>query len=195
MLCLMTDRPRIDERYRSAVGNGGDHDVLGAYGLADRHLTTGWRPTGPDGQGEPVRPAPLAVALERFFAGDAKAVHTIIAIMADKVFEHSWVMQVKISRPKAHDMACAVLAWHRSGTCRACNGHGYDLIPGTPALSERECEPCRGTGKIPFDAQFDDNGRVPQMAQLARWLMSEIERDAGRAAPEAMRALRDRMDL
>jgi hypothetical protein len=99
-------------------------------------------------------------------------------------------MRIKISRPVAHDMACACLAWHRNGRCTACGGHGLTLIPGTKTHSEHECQPCRGSGKVLFDQQFRQDHQ-----QLARWLVSEMERAAGRAGPIAMRSLADDMEL
>lgn len=192
----MGDRPKIDEQYRTAVGHGTQRDVVGAYGLADRRLTDGWVPTGPDGAGYPIPKAKLAVALERFFAGDRHAASAIVHEMACMVFEQSWRVKVKLTQPAAHDMACAVLAWYRGGTCRACGGHGFELIPNTPAKSERHCKVCFdrerqvSDGKIPFEPQFKAEHRG-----LASWLLVEVEREAGRAAPEAMKALAPRLEL
>jgi hypothetical protein len=191
----MGDRPKIDEQYRTSLGHGNQRDVVGAYGLADRRLTDGWVPTGPD-DGYRIPKAPLSVSLERFFAGDKHAVHALVEEMARMVWSRAdrFNIHPKLSRPAAHDMACAVLAWHRGGTCRACGGHGFELIPGTPAKSERHCKVCydreRGVsdGKIPFEPQFRMEYRG-----LARWLLVEVEEAASRAAPEAMKALYERM--
>jgi hypothetical protein len=192
---MMTDKPGIQERYRGALGRGKQTDVVGAFGIADKRLTDGWVPTGPDGQGYDIPKAPLAVELERLFAGDNHAALAIAERLGHMAFEQSWVMRIKVTRPAAHDMAKAVLAWHRDGTCKGCGGHGYALIPGVPMRSDRECEPCGGSGKLPFDPQFTDNGRRPEVAQLARWMLGEMERAMGRAGPEAMKALAQRMEL
>jgi hypothetical protein len=162
-----------------------DTDVLGAMGLADRHLTE-----GRNGQGDPVKLAPLAVPLERLFAGDSRAATEIVAKLAEMAWYQGRNMDIRISRPLAYDIACACLAWHRNGTCRACGGHGFDLIPGVPSLSAHQCQTCRGSGKILFDAQFHAD-----LAPLARWLVTEMEREAGRAGQAAMRTLADRMEL
>jgi hypothetical protein len=192
--------PTIEERYRAAINTSNlavdprsfraPSDVVGAMGLADKHLTAGWVTTGPDGQGHPIHPSPLAVPLERLFGGDSRVASEIIAILADMVFDQSWVMRVKISRVSAQDMAKACLAWHQHGTCRACGGHGYELIPGSRTHSERECHACHGNRKIPFEDAFPDKWR-----ELAKWAVVQIDREAGHAGPRAMQTIGGLMDL
>jgi len=195
---------RIQDRYASAVHSSNlgvdakthmsDSDTLGAYGIADRVLEDGVTSTG-----EPVTPSPLAVPLERLFAGDNNAVYDIVRQLAETAYEHSFRLRLKIGRTEARDIAEACLAWHRSGTCQSCEGRGYTLIPGTKTLSENECQDCcasyiparwRTPGKLPFERQFR-----PEWRELARWLVSQMETAAGRAGPEAMRALAPRLDL
>lgn len=184
----------ITDRYNSAVRSSnlktqpsttGDTDVLGAMGLADRDLCRGH-----DSAGERVHPAPLAVPLQRLFAGDNRVAPEIVQILATMAFEQSWVLHIKIKRTTAEDMARACLAWHRDGVCKPCGGHGETLIPGTKTHSGHACQACRGTGKIPFDSQFRQTHQP-----LARWLVAEMERASGQAGPRAMRLLADRMDL
>ena len=192
----------ISSRYHSAVhakslrpdshkGDIGtqytDTDVLAAYGRAAAHLER-----GRDAKGDRIRPAPLAVPLERLLAGGSSnsTVHEIVAIMSDMVISQSWKMKIKISRPAAHDMACMCLAWYRHGACRQCGGHGFDLQPGTPSLSSHQCKHCKGTGKVLIDLQFK-----PEIVPLSRWLLTEMERETGRAGEAAMKALASRMDI
>ncbi len=192
----------ISNRYASAVhssnlkhtselnklddqGQSSDADVLGAMGIADRRLCS-----GKNERGEDVSMHPLAVPLERMFAGDNRAAHDIVTILAQLVFEQSWKVRVKISRVTAHDMSCACLAWHRNGTCQPCGGHGKTLIPGSRSFSDHDCQVCRGTGKVPFKSQFK-----PEHRELADWLVAEMEREVGRAGPAAMKALSARIDL
>lgn len=187
---------KLTERYSAATRSSnlkpkreqhevGDLDILGAYGKADKHLTD-----GRDGKGNPVRPAPLAVPLERLLTGDNNSAYEIVRLLAVMVFERSWEVRVKIGHPQCHDMAKACLAWFRNGSCRPCGGHGKTLIPGSPAFSGHDCPACRGTGKIPFESQFRQEHQA-----LARWLVIEMEAEVGRAAPAAMRALSSGMDL
>lgn len=172
-------------------------DVLGAYGLADMRLTEGWVRTGEHGEGYRIMQAPLAVPLARLFAGDRRAAHDIVRKLAEMAWGKARALRLKphMGRAEAHDVACSCLAWHMNGTCRACGGHGYSKIPGTPQLSERECEDCGGTGKIPFEDAIDPTKRNEGLREVARWLVTEMEREAGNAGPAAMRSLADRMSL
>lgn len=186
---------KIQNRYASAVHSSnlavdektymGDSDVLGAMGIADRVLTQ-----GVTSDGTPVRPSPVAVPLERLFAGDNRAAYEIVRILATMAHEHSFKLKTKISRVQCADMARACLAWHRDGSCPACEGRGYALIPGTKTLSERDCPECRGSRKMPFERQFR-----PEWRELARWLVSEMARASGHAGPAAMRALAPQLEL
>lgn len=199
----------IQDRYASAVNSSNldvdaktkmsDSDVLGAAGLADKALTMGWRPTGPGGQGEPVRTCPLAIPLERLFAGDNNASYEIVRLLADMAHGYSFKIKLKISRAQCKDIAQACLAWHRDGRCPTCEGRGYALIPGTKTLSDRECQTCcssdqpvawRTPGKIPFERQFK-----PEWRGIARWLVSEMANASGYAGPAAMKALAPTLNL
>jgi hypothetical protein len=190
---------KIQNRYASAVHSSNlavdgktymsDSDTLGAMGLADKALTEGRRIIAPDTY-EPVRPAPLAVSLERLFSGDNRAAYDIVRTLAEMAHEHSFKIDCRIKRVQCVDLARACLAWHRDGTCKPCEGRGYQLIPGTKTLSERECPECRGSRKMQFERQFR-----PEWRELARWMVSEMTRASGYAGPAAMRALAPQLEL
>lgn len=185
----------VTERYAAAVHSKSltvdertaysDTDVLAAYGIADRNLERGF-----DGRGRSFTPAPLAVPLERLFAGDHKAAHEIVLILAGKAFMEARRLGVKLSQPQAHDMACMMLAWFRNGTCQPCGGRGKPTIKDSPVMTAHDCDHCLGTGKILFYKQFRYEWKP-----LAEWLKDEMDRACARAAPAAMRFLRDQMDL
>jgi hypothetical protein len=191
----------IKERYSAAINSKSlvvderttfaDSDVLGAMGIADRRLTDGWVTTGPEA-GYRIPKAPLAATLERLLAGDNRAAREIVATMSDMVWSRADNERTKpkVTRGAAYDMACACLAWYRHGTCKSCGGHGYELIPGAPTLSDRQCKACEGAGKIPFADQFDR-----AHVDLARWLLTEMDAALGRAGPAAMQAISQRMEL
>lgn len=195
---------KIQNRYASAVHSSNlgvdentvmsDTDVLGAMGIADRVLNVGMTSSG-----TPVRPFPLAVPLERLFAGDNNAAYDIVRTMAEMVWYEARRVKVKLGRVEAKEMAQACLAWHRDGVCKPCGGHGYALIPGTISLSSHECPACCGDhipsawrtpGKRPFELEFK-----PLHRELARWLVSEMSRASGYAGPAAMRALAPSLNL
>lgn len=146
-------------------------DVLGAFGIAGRRH-------------------PLAVALARLFVGDNHAAGAIVAILSGMALSRAKREGVKLRPVECDDMARAVLAWHRDGLCRPCGGHGVLRVPGTTTLSDSTCPKCRGTRKVPFDAQFSVEHLI-----VARWLQGEIEREAGKAGPAAMAALAPRLEL
>jgi hypothetical protein len=201
---MATEKARIDERYRSAVNTSNlgsdpktfrsDSDVLGAYGLAGRHLESGWVPTGPE-EGFPIPPSPLSVPLERLFSGDGNAAADIVRILGAMAWRRARGLEVRMTRVQAEDLARACLAWHRHGTCKPCGGRAYTLIPGTVSLSDATCETCHGTGKVPFEQTIDGSRRPTALQDLARWVVGEIERAQGRAGERAMAALAPRLDL
>ena len=172
---------KIVDRYASAVRSSNmvsdpktvysDSDVVGAAGLAAKH-------------------APQGVALMRLFAGDNHASGDVVAILAIKAIGKSYRLGREIEHVEAGDIARAVLAWHRNGACKPCNGHGRKLIAGTTTIGDDNCQVCRGSGRVLFDAQFSA-ARLP----LAQWLVAELERELAIAGPHAMKMLAPQMDL
>lgn len=186
---------KLADRYSSAVhssnlkptkdGQVGDVDILGAMGTAAR-----WLEQGRDGQGNPIKPSPVAVPLQRLFMGDNNAAHDVVRMLAEMVFERSWDVKVRIKKTVCVDMAKACLAWFRDGVCKPCGGHGKTLIPGTKVHSPHDCQACYGRGKIAFESNF----RQEQQG-LALWLVNEMERASGTAGQTAMRALAPSLNL
>lgn len=159
----------IEQSYAEAVARGAQRDVVGAVGLAGKR-------------------APLATALLRLFVGDNRAARDIVHIMASMLVGKAYRLGNEIARVQAEDMARAVLAWHRDGRCKHCDGHGFLKLDGAPGLSDQQCSHCRGTGRVPFDRQFP-----MERLELARWLAAEVEREQQIAGAEAMRCLAQRM--
>lgn len=178
---MSIDKPTLDERYATAVNSSNlnidartaisDTDVLSAFGIA-------------------ARTEPLAVALKRLFAGDDRAVHDVVRELTAVAWYGARALRVRLDRIEAFDMARACVAWQRNGTCRECGGHGFELIAGTRTHSERRCPPCRGSGKLPFEKNFPRRQR-----ELAAYLVAEMQREMGRAGPEAMKILATRLEL
>lgn len=185
---------KVLDRYASAVHSSNlkvnerttysDSDVLGAVGFAGKVMRCA--------DSDRSRPgAPLAMALQRLFSGDNHAAREIVELMTEAVWGKAFSEEIKLKRTEAEDMAKAVLAWHRDGICKPCGGHGYELIPGTPYMSERECPVCKGTRKVLLHKQF----RQLERLGLARWLLGELEAEMCKAGPAAMAALAPRLDL
>lgn len=54
-------------------------------------------------------------------------------------------VRFKIDRPDV--VASAVIAWWLTRQCKVCHGLKFELIPGTPTLSDKACPACKGTGE------------------------------------------------
>lgn len=81
-------------------------------------------------------------------------------------------------------IAREMLAWHCEGVCEPCDGRGYEVIQGTPSLSDNVCQHCHGSGKRPY----------PREASHV-WLEAELSRMTAIAAGEVMKRLRVDMEL
>lgn len=181
----------IQDRYASAIRSSNlrtksgttmsDIDVLGSYGIADRRLSSGE---------DHFSRHPLAVPLERMFLGDGSAAAEVINHLTSSIRGKAQALRIRMTELQAADMARVALAWFRQPSCRACGGHGFKIIPGTKTLGDSRCRPCNGSGKVQLEQAF----RVEQR-ELVRWVMACLEREAGMAAPAAMKALSSLMDF
>lgn len=188
----------IQERYASAVRSScmtvdarttrSDTDVLGAMGLAHRDLSEGraWV----NGRQVSITRSMLAVPLERLFMGDNTAAEEIVEIMAEWLRRKAPSMRLRLTPAQCKEIARACLAWHRDGVCKACDGHGTLLIPGSDTLGTARCKPCRGAGKVPLERQFR-----PEWRELVAWLVAEVEREQSKAGQAAMKQLASYLDI
>lgn len=71
-----------------------------------------------------------------------------------------------------------VMAWTLHGTCQPCGGRRYEIIGGTPALSDRLCRHCQGTGKV----------KLPR-SEAHSWLSNYIDKLISQAAGKVMQKL------
>ena len=70
-------------------------------------------------------------------------------------------------------MAAITLAWWLSPTCERCHGRGYQVIPGTPTLSDIPCPCCHGGRTTPLDVVL--RARVPAgHVDAGRWLYGQM---------------------
>lgn len=112
-------RARESSNLGESVDGPGDVDWLRASGaVAQRH--------------------PLALSLWRLIEqGDRRALHASYDGMLREC-------PVAVTNP-AH-VVSSVLLWMLSPRCPVCRGRGKSIIPGTPTLSDHDCEACGGTG-------------------------------------------------
>lgn len=181
----------IQDRYASAVHSSNlksrpetthsDTDILGAYGFADRRLSSGE---------DHFSRHPLAVPLERMFLGDSTAAGEIVRILGEIIRNKARGLRIDMSALQASDMARVVLGWFRHPACRVCGGHGFKIIRHTTTLGDSRCRPCNGSGKVQLELAF----RVEQR-ELVRWVISKMEIESGMAGPAAMKALASNLSL
>jgi len=184
---------KFEDRYHSAVRTSNlkseekttfsASDVMGAAGFAGKEMRSAET-------SDPSRGQPLAMALMRLLSGDNHASAEILALLSAKVIGKAHRTGPEIGQPAALMVSAIVLDHFRDRRCRACRGHGFELIRGAPAIGDKECQRCRGTGMKPFETMFK-----PERVELARWLAAELERELAKAGPAAMAALAPRLTL
>lgn len=92
----------------------------------------------------------MASALLRLaFDDDLTAVKEArtLVIKEAKAFNARWRIAAFRDLVRVADTAIAYYLWP---TCPKCEGRKYQLVPGTPHLSDRECTKCHGTGRRPL---------------------------------------------
>jgi len=144
--------PGIEEQYASANDSSNLRVEAERRSDADILIAAGWSASRIGAALMRLQTKADRLALE--------GVHGQVIIQAQR-----WGME----RPEA--IATAVLAWWLSHVCGRCNGVRFELIPGTPALSAKQCQPCRGTGETVLP--YGEAGR-----RLAAWMDDCRERGA-----------------
>lgn len=182
---------KITNRYASAIHSSnlksrdevydGDTEILGAFGIADRRLSSGE---------DHYTKHPLAVPLQRLFNGNGAAASEIIGILAKLIQGKAVRLRVSVTAGQAREIARIILGWFRSPACRACGGHGFKIIRNTTTVGDSRCRPCNATGKIQLELLFKERER-----ELVRWAIARMELEAGMAGPVAMKALASQMEL
>lgn len=69
--------------------------------------------------------------------------------------------------------------------CNTCNGRGREVMPGTPMLSDKDCEHCGGHGRV----------KMPEPDDASLWLAEEIARMEREVAKAISMKLSSRLDL
>lgn len=133
--------PTIQERYGNAVDatdltmrfeRGGQVDVLTAAGMVGvKH--------------------PLSMSLWRWvYGGDTNERHAVLVGLMKHMKRRS--ARERWKEPgKLVQVVVAVADWYLARTCPACHGTLYQVIPGTPSLSDVPCPVCHCTGEKSID--------------------------------------------
>jgi hypothetical protein len=154
-------RPSIAERYITA--DSGSEVVMAAGWVAQRHE--------------------MALMLwSVMYEGKTGQKHRLAELLGDHL-NHQMNRDRRL-KGNAWTIAKQMLAWWCEGICTACDGRGYEVIQGTPSLSDKLCGECHGTGKRPY---------TREAAHV--WMEAELSRMTAIAAGEVMKRLRVDMEL
>lgn len=184
--------PSLGERYITRT----QADVLLAAGFAQAGNTRGVMALTLYRAAEDWRLAAVAVQ-QRSTAEPPRT-------MADELIAlHAWcVPQLRRRFPTmrhsvASGVAERVLKWHLTDVCPACNGRGYQLVPGTQIVSDALCTECNderagylGMGRPPVERRLKKNQR-----EAGRWLASEFASMLAYVLSEMAARLRPSLDI
>ena len=140
------DRPGIEETYQVAGNTSNLAVEADKRGAADVLIAAGWSPTR-------IGAALMRLHSEYDAAQRKGEGRTDVQLLRSKLRSLSSVTEQLAL--KAHDWrmedpkakAQAVALWWLDRSCRRCTGRKFELIPGAPALSNRVCKACGGTGE------------------------------------------------
>lgn len=63
-----------------------------------------------------------------------------------------------------------VLSWWLDHRCPVCEGRAKEVIPGTPSLSHRDCQACRGTGETRIPADYNNGNYMRDSKKLLGYM-------------------------
>jgi hypothetical protein len=115
------------------------------------------------------------------FRGKTSAKMALIELLAGQLTPYMLKSRLK-GDPRS--IARETLAWWLHGTCQPCGGRGYQLILGTPMLSDKHCKHCEGSGKV----------ALPR-GEAYTWLFDRLSKLTAMAGGEVMKKLAHDMDL
>ena len=140
---MKEERPTIAERVGKALSrgdmrqysrtgrvlSGADIDTVGALGLV----------------GIQERLADAVYRLK--YANDPKSYDSALAGVCGLARSLNTRQRWRYNRKRLSWMAKSVLDYWLADGCPTCTGVGYEIIPGTPHLSDRPCQACHGSRK------------------------------------------------
>lgn len=147
---------------RERIGTAQYTDDLGEVGIEEVGDVDIIRACGMAGQGNP-----LGLSIWRWrYGGDQREMFHVATGLID--LGHESTLVAKVLSHLADDV------------CRHCQGRGYEVVPGTPVLSEVLCMTCHGTGRLPLTGELEKN-LAETIARLEREIASAIMRKLARA--------------
>ena len=162
----MTDAITATERYADACANGQQNDAIIAGAMLK-----GW-----------------ATKLFRLkYANDASEYPEVLAYFKEIATQHSRRMKWG-DDAKARSCAKKVLDYWLADNCPACFGRGYEVMPGSPMLSDTPCPVCQGQKT----RNLEGNGEWLARSYILFGYIKDQEREKG---IELMKRLRADMDF
>ena len=182
----MSDHTSVGERYARASVTGNLRMQSHTQPCdADKLLAAGYAQRGSER-------AKLGLRLYRMqVTGDRESLSTIVR-EADTWLRRRLSRKGNRPLPAAQRDALVVdtLRWWLNQRCEYCNGTGFDMIEGTPALSVQECTACTGTGITPLKRV------VPQRLLIhAYWLAKEWDVMCAEVIGDMALLLKDELTL
>ena len=174
---MLDQNPGLDERYTTAITASNLKVEGDRTGAADLLIAMAWSKsrTGAallrlhtEYDAHARAPGEDNATAMRLLCGNLRSLGDVLREV------EGWATRARMDRPRA--LTLAVVAWWVDRVCKVCHGRAFDLVPGTPALSSRKCQCCRGTGEdfLPHG----DNGK-----RLAGYLADSVS-----AAQDSIRA-------
>jgi hypothetical protein len=149
----MTSRERITRaQYTDDLGEVGPEEI------GDVDIV---RACGMAGQGNP-----LGLSIWRFrYGGDMRELLPVARGLIELGHEP--------------ELVAKVLGHLANDVCKACEGRGYEVVPGTPMLSDVLCMRCQGTGRAPLQGEAE-RALADTIARLEREIAAAIMRKLAR---------------
>lgn len=146
---------------RERIGMAQYTDDLGEVGLDEVGDVDIIRACGMAGVGNP-----LGLSIWRWrYGGDQREMFAVARGLMDDGHEPTLVAKV--------------LSHLANDVCKHCHGRGYDVVPGTPLLSDTLCVHCQGTGRATI-AGDQERELVEKIARLEREIAASIMRKLAR---------------
>ena len=122
---------------------------------------------------------PLGMSLWRLkYGGDHREMGPAVAGLVGMMVRRGW------HGDEIPALVVAVLRHWLDDVCPSCLGRGYDVMPGSPMLSDQPCDACKGEGRLP----------LPVRDEPALWLVETIARLEREVAGAIMAKLNSEID-
>lgn len=165
-----------------------------ARSLMDRRQECDLHRVGAAGMAARRQPLAMAVYELRYRQPlDLARVVEVAVALTNQVEKQAKLQRWRLRRHHdAQRVVAVVLRWWLADVCPACEGRRFEVVSGTPMLSDRHCHACGGTGKPSLSAALNDHMLLRDRETLrlpAEWLSSRLDVLEAAAGDEYVRRL------